>query len=66
MFLSLGAHGNVRYWRKADVRLIGRPNIAVILASGELGKATAVTKPFNYGSATSRIHAAILKKITPT
>ncbi len=52
-----------------------RPNIAVILASGELGKAIAVQdlcgaetmmKPFDYGSVTNRIHAAILKKITPT
>ena len=52
-----------------------RPNIAVILASGEIGKATAVqdlcgaetmAKPFDFGSVTKRIRAAILKKITPT
>ena len=52
-----------------------RPNIAVILASGELGKATAVqdlcgaetmTKPFDYGSVTSRIRDAITKKSSPT
>jgi DNA-binding NtrC family response regulator len=51
-----------------------RPNIAVILASGELGKATAVqdlcgaetmTKPFDYGSITPRIRAAIMKKTPP-
>jgi DNA-binding response OmpR family regulator len=51
-----------------------RPNIAVILASGELGKATAVhdlcgaetmTKPFDYGSITTRIRAAIMKKVPP-
>jgi len=52
-----------------------RPNIAVILASGEVGKATAVqdlcgaetmTKPFDYGSLTTRIHSAITKKQPPT
>jgi DNA-binding NtrC family response regulator len=51
-----------------------RPNIAVILASGELGKATAIkdlcgaetmTKPFDYGSLTTRIRAAIIKKNPP-
>jgi len=51
-----------------------RPNIAVILASGELGKATAIqdlcgaetmSKPFDYGSITTRIRAAIRKKTLP-
>src|ERR1043165_9769667 len=51
-----------------------RPNIAVILASGELGKATALqdlcgaetmTKPFDYGSVTSRIRDEITKKTSP-
>jgi|SRR5579859_6864524 len=52
-----------------------RPNIAVILASGELGKATAMqdlcgaetmTKPSDYGTITTRIQAAIIKKAPPT
>jgi len=52
-----------------------RPNIAVILASGEFGKTNAVqdlggaetmTKPFDYGNLITRIHAAINKKTPPT
>jgi DNA-binding NtrC family response regulator len=48
-----------------------RPNIAVILASGDIGKnaamddlcgAEAMTKPFNYDTATDKIRAAIAKK----
>jgi DNA-binding NtrC family response regulator len=51
-----------------------RPNLPVILASGEIGKATALqdlcgaetmTKPFDFGSLTTKIHAAITKKQTP-
>ena len=52
-----------------------RPNVPVILASGEVGKATAIqdlcgaetmTKPFDFSNLTTRIHAAIAKKQTPT
>ena len=48
-----------------------RPNIAVILASGDLGKTTAMedlcgaetmVKPYNYDAATNRIRDAIRKK----
>jgi DNA-binding NtrC family response regulator len=48
-----------------------RPNIAVILASGEIGKTTAVQdlcgaeimpKPFDYGSVNAKIQAAIEKR----
>jgi DNA-binding NtrC family response regulator len=51
-----------------------RPNVPVILASGEVGKATALqdlcgaetmTKPFDFSTLTSTIHAAITKKQTP-
>ena len=51
-----------------------RPNVPVILASGEVGKATAIqdlcgaetmTKPFDFSTLTSTIHAAITKKQTP-
>ena len=49
-----------------------RPNIAVILASGDLGKMTAmedlcgaeaIIKPYNYDVATNKIREAIRKKI---
>ncbi len=48
-----------------------RPNIAVILASGEIGKATVIqdlcgaevmSKPVDYGNVTARIQAAIERK----
>ncbi len=52
-----------------------RPNIAVILASGDLGKTTAmedlcgaeaITKPYNYEAATDKIREAIRKKTPPS
>jgi len=51
-----------------------RPNIPVILASGEIGKATAIqdlcgaetmTKPFDFANLSTRIHTAITKKRSP-
>jgi len=51
-----------------------RPNIAVILASGDLGKTTAmedlcgaeaIVKPFNFEAATNKIRDAIRKKSPP-
>jgi DNA-binding NtrC family response regulator len=51
-----------------------RPNIAVILASGDIGKMTAmddlcgadaITKPYNYEVATNKIREAIRKKMPP-
>ena len=51
-----------------------RPNVAVILASGDLGKSTAmddlcgaeaIGKPYNYDSATNRIRESIRKKMSP-
>jgi DNA-binding NtrC family response regulator len=52
-----------------------RPNVAVILASGDLGKTTAmddlhgaeaIGKPFNFETATDKIRAAIKKKLPPS
>ena len=52
-----------------------RPNVAVILASGDLGKSTAmddlcgaeaIGKPYNYEVATNKIRAAISKKSSPS
>ena len=52
-----------------------RPNVPVILASGDIAKKTAVhdlcgaetiTKPYDYGIATARIRAAIQRKAPPT
>src|SRR5437868_3973798 len=51
-----------------------RPNIPVILVSGEIGKSTAVrdlcaaeaiTKPFLYENVTNKIRAAITRKASP-
>lgn len=52
-----------------------RPNVAVILASGDLGKATAMddlcgaeamAKPFSFETATDKIRAALSKKSPPS